>query len=87
MALFNFEALRQGKLSIVEVIIELELPTTIILGFIFFRETLSSIQLLIISFVFIGIVLVATKSFTHWKTKTGKRGFISIFCSNWNGYY
>ncbi len=81
MALLDFEALRQGKLSIVDVIIELELPTTILLGFIFFRETLSSIQLLIISFIFIGIVLVATKSFSHWKTKLEKGVLLAFFAA------
>ena len=64
-----------------DVIVELELPTTTILGFIFFRETLSSIQLLIISFVFIGIVLVATKSFSHWKTKLEKGVLLAFFAA------
>ncbi|MDO8556534.1 MAG: EamA family transporter, partial [Nanoarchaeota archaeon] len=31
----NFETLRKGKIAVVEVIFELELPVTVILGFIF----------------------------------------------------
>ncbi|MDP2925667.1 MAG: DMT family transporter [Nanoarchaeota archaeon] len=72
IALFNFEALKKGKLSVIDVIIELELPVTIILGFLFFRETLSYLQIFVISLIFIGIVLMATKSFKHFKTKLEK---------------
>jgi len=71
-ALFDFEALKEGKLSIIDVIIELELPITIFLGFIFFKDTLSLFQVLIISFIFLGIVLIATKSFSHWKIRLQK---------------
>ena len=42
---------------------------------------MSSIQLLIISFVFIGIVLVATKSFSHWKTKLEKGVLLAFFAA------
>lgn len=78
---FDFEALREGKLSVIDVILEIELPITITLGFIFFNETLSAIQFLIISFIFIGIVLVATKSFSHWKTKLEKGALLAFFAA------
>ncbi|MBI4209917.1 MAG: DMT family transporter [Candidatus Diapherotrites archaeon] len=61
VAVLNFEALKQGKLSVVEVILELELPVTVILGFIFLRESLTLAQLAVISTVFIGIMLMATR--------------------------
>ncbi|MFA7707982.1 MAG: DMT family transporter [Candidatus Pacearchaeota archaeon] len=77
-AILNFEALKQGKLSIIDVIIELELPVVIILAFIFFKETLSLKQALLISLIFTGIVLVSTKSFSHWKTRFEK-GIILAF--------
>ncbi len=61
-AIINFEALKKGKLSVVDVVLEFELPITILLGFIFFRETLTTLQFIIISFIFLGIILIATKS-------------------------
>ncbi len=74
-ALFNFEALKEGKLSIIDVILELELPVTVILGFLFLQESLSYIQIILIGFIFLGIILMATKSFSKLKTKL-ERGFI-----------
>ncbi|RJQ18231.1 DMT family transporter [Candidatus Woesearchaeota archaeon] len=66
--ILNFEALKQGKLSIVEVVLEIELPITIVLSVVFFKEMLSATQMIIIGFIFIGIILIATKSFHHWKS-------------------
>ena len=65
-ALLNFEALKKGKLSVIEVILEIELPITIVLGVVFFKETITLIQLAIISLIFLGLLLVAFKSH-HWK--------------------
>jgi len=81
MALLDFEALKKGKLSIINVILEIELPVTIVLGFIFFKEYLSNLQFLIISFIFIGIILIATKSFSHWKTKLEKGVLLAFFAA------
>ena len=76
-AISDFEALKQGKLSVIEVILEIELPITIALGFIFFRETLTLVQAIIILLIFIGLILVATKSY-HLKNflKRLERGVI-----------
>lgn len=41
VSVVNFEALRQGKLSVVEVILGIELPITALLGFVFFGELIS----------------------------------------------
>lgn len=78
VALFYFEALKKGKLSVIEVIVELELPVTIVLGFIFFRETLSILQMFFISLIFIGIVLMATKSFEHFKTRLERGALLAL---------
>ncbi len=69
VALFNFEALKRGKLAVVDVILELELPVTIILSYVFFKEKLSGIQFFIIAFIFIGLILMALKTFKKdfWK--------------------
>lgn len=59
--LLDFEALKEGKLSVIEVVLEIELPITILLGLVFFGESLSGIQWAIISLIFIGIVMMAIK--------------------------
>ena len=61
-AVLNFESYRIGKLSVVEVVLELELPITILLGILLFNETLSSVQVAIILIGFIGILLMSTKT-------------------------
>lgn len=61
-SLFDFEALRQGKIAIVEPIIGLELPLTVGLGMMLGGETLSTLQMVLIFVVFAGIVLSITNS-------------------------
>jgi len=80
-AIFDFEALKIAKLSTADIIMELELPITISLGYIFFREGLSIIQFVIISLIFIGIILVATESFAHWKIKWEKGLLMAILAA------
>jgi drug/metabolite transporter (DMT)-like permease len=80
-AMFDFEALKKGKLSVIEVIIELELPITIALGFIFFKERLSLLQFVVISFIFIGIILIATKSFRHLRLRIEKGVLIALIAA------
>lgn len=58
-AVFTFEAYKKGKISVIEVIIELELPVTISLCFIFFKEVLTFWQILLMIPVFVGIILMA----------------------------
>ena len=80
-AIFDFEALKEGKLSVVDIVIEIELPVTIILGFIFFKETLSSLQLIVISFLFLGLILIASQSLKHLKLKLEKGVFIAFIAA------
>ncbi len=61
VGIMNFEALRRGKLSVVEVLLELELPITVILGIFFLREHLTLTQVLILCFIFVGILMIALK--------------------------
>jgi drug/metabolite transporter (DMT)-like permease len=81
IAIIDFEALKKGKISVVEVLIELELPVTIILGFIFLREKLSLFQYITIAIIFISMVLMATKSFKHFKTKIEKGVILAIIAA------
>ncbi|MFA6269337.1 MAG: DMT family transporter [archaeon] len=61
-AMFTFEAFKKGKISVVEVVIEFELPVTIVLGFVLFSEVLSIWQLLLVAPIFFGILLMAVGS-------------------------
>jgi len=78
MSVVDFEALKEGKLSIIEVILELELPIAVVLSFIFLKESISMRQLVIIIVMLLGLILIATKSFSHWRTKL-ERGVILAF--------
>ncbi|VVB60508.1 EamA-like transporter family protein [uncultured archaeon] len=64
VAMLDFEALREGKLSVVEVILEIELPITAMLGYLFFGETLSFIQLATVFLIFAGIIMISVESFS-----------------------
>ncbi|HIH20264.1 TPA: DMT family transporter [Candidatus Micrarchaeota archaeon] len=61
VSIANFEAFRLGKLSVVDVILELELPVTVFLGVVLLGEQLSLAQFALISLVFFGIILIASR--------------------------
>ena len=61
-AMFDFEALKEGKLSVIEVVLEIELPVTVLLGFVFLKEGLSAAQFAFIALAFAGILTMAIKS-------------------------
>lgn len=65
-ALFDFEALRQGKIAVVEPIIGLELPITVGLSVILAKESLTIVQFFLIGVTFAGIMLAVTAHHTHW---------------------
>jgi drug/metabolite transporter (DMT)-like permease len=69
----DFEALKKGKLCVIDMILEIELPVTIVFSFLFFKETLSLFQTIVISLIFIGIVLIATKCLNrkHFRLEKG----------------
>ena len=61
IGIVNFEALKRGKISVVEVILEAELPVAILLGLFFLNESLSGAQALLTILVFGGIILIAAE--------------------------
>ena len=66
-AVFFFEALGKGKISIVEPVMSFELPLTILLGVLIIHEHLTGLQLLLSSVIFIGlIVTVVQREPRHW---------------------
>lgn len=64
-ALANFEALKKGKLAVIEIVMTLELPITVLLALLFFQEQLTVIQTSTVALVFLGVVLIATEKFSH----------------------
>lgn len=78
-ALLLFSAFKHGKLSVVETVMIAELPLSIFWGILFFKETLTLEQSLIVGALFGGIVLASLKkqesrlrqifSSSHWIEK------------------
>lgn len=67
----HFKALQIGKLSVVEIIMSIELPLTILLGILVFKESLSLWQIFLIFILFIGIILISIDT-----TKINKKDFL-----------
>lgn len=64
-AIFDFEALKLGKFSVVEPVYGIELPITVLLSLGIAKENLSVLQIICIIIAFVGIVLTSTKAFRH----------------------
>jgi drug/metabolite transporter (DMT)-like permease len=58
-AFFNFDGMKIGKLSVVAPVTSLELPLTVILGFLVLGEWVSTPILCTIIIIFIGVLFVA----------------------------
>lgn len=76
MGIINFEALKRGKLSVVEVIFEIELPFTIVLGLFVFRETVTFMQLGLMGLVFVGVSLVAMRDYPPHLSQRMEKGVV-----------
>jgi drug/metabolite transporter (DMT)-like permease len=59
--LILLKAYEQGKLSVVEIIMILELPLTVILGVVFFKEYLSAVQIFLILMIIAGAILISRR--------------------------
>lgn len=66
-ALFDFEALKQGKIAVVEPLLGIEVPVVVFFSVIFRHEFLPWYQLLLILLIIIGIILTVTKHVGQWK--------------------
>ncbi|MCX6715914.1 MAG: DMT family transporter [Candidatus Taylorbacteria bacterium] len=60
-ALIDFEALKEGKLAIVEPIWSLEIPVAAFLAYFLVSERISVIQIILVSLLLIFLILVAFK--------------------------
>lgn len=78
-ALLDFEALKRGKLSVVEPIYALEIPIAAFLAFFILKEVISSYQLLLIILLMFGLILISLKSY-HFSRKIWlEKGVILVF--------
>ncbi len=73
-ALADYEALRTGKLSIVEPIYALEVPITLVISLLIIHENLTNLQLTLTLLLTAGIFLVASKTLKQFKNLTWERG-------------
>jgi len=62
MALVNSEALKRGKISVVEPIFTLEVPVVILLSYFFLNESLSWVSLWLIFVLLLWLILVSAQS-------------------------
>lgn len=61
----DFEALRQGKMAIIEPIVGLELPLTVVFAITIGHEVLGTTELLLSGLVFAGVILSVTTRLDH----------------------
>ncbi len=73
-AYFNFEALREGKISVIEPVFAFEVPLTAILAGIIIHERLNGVQMFLVAMVVIGIFLVSTQSFRSFRSVAWEKG-------------
>ncbi len=73
-SLFDFEALRVGKISVIEPIYAFEIIITATLSSLIIKEHLNYVQMLLVLLITIGILLVSLKSLSHLKTMKWERG-------------
>lgn len=77
--LLDFEALKQGKISVIEPIYTFEIIITTVLAWLIAGEQLTPIELTLIALIVAGIILISTKSFGDWSLKKIERGvFLAI---------
>jgi drug/metabolite transporter (DMT)-like permease len=61
-ALFEFEALKEGKISVVEPLWSLEIPMSALLAFFLLKEVIGKQQIFLIALLIVGLVLVSLRS-------------------------
>ena len=82
----DFEALKVGKISVAEPILVLEIPTAAFLAAYFIGERPSFPQIFFVTVLMVGIFLVATRSFSHFKNIHLERGaWYAVFAAGGMG--
>jgi drug/metabolite transporter (DMT)-like permease len=67
-SMLDFEALKQGKLAIMDPVFALEVPVTALLAYFVLGESLSLAEIILISSIVVGLVMVSIKT-TNFKAK------------------
>jgi len=79
-ALFDFEAMRVGKISVIEPVMALEIPAVTILAALAIHEQLNFSQLLLVIGIMLGIFLASTKSAERFKNISTEKGVWLAIC-------
>ncbi|MBI2676470.1 MAG: DMT family transporter [Candidatus Yanofskybacteria bacterium] len=75
-AMFDFEGLRKGKMSVIEPVLALEVIVTTVLASLVLKEFLTAWQILWLALGILGILLVSLKSLAHLKKINLEKGVI-----------
>jgi len=75
-ALLDFDALRVGKISVIEPILALEVPVTVALATFILGEKMTVLQIGLIISLLVGIYLVSNKHLTGIHARTLERGVL-----------
>jgi len=73
-SLFDYEGLRQGKVSVIEPVFSFEIVIAGVLSWILIGETLNIWQIILIFVLTFGLFFVSIKSFSHLKSIHTERG-------------
>lgn len=85
-SLLQFEALKRGKLSVVEPIWSLEIIAATLLSFFFLKESLTALQIILIVSLMLGLMMVSFKGrVISFKWFLEKGIFISLFAAFFMG--
>ncbi|HEY4525494.1 MAG TPA: DMT family transporter, partial [Candidatus Paceibacterota bacterium] len=80
-AILDLEALRVGKISVVEPIYALEVGVTAVLSVFVLRELINLVQGMWLLLLIVGIFLVSVKSFRHLRHIHLERGVFMAICA------
>ena len=72
--LLDFEALRVGKISVIEPIFALEIPIAAVLALYIIHEQLNLLQAISVTALVIGILLISTTVFENFKKIRAEKG-------------
>jgi drug/metabolite transporter (DMT)-like permease len=70
-AIFDFEALKEGKISVIDMVLSLELPFTIMFGIFFLEERLTLLQFLLIVVLMWGVSMISMSGSIRLKIERG----------------
>jgi drug/metabolite transporter (DMT)-like permease len=78
-ALFDFEALKEGKIAIAEPIFVIEIPVAALLAFFVISEGITLMQTALIGGLIVGLVLVSVRKIDFKRRKWLEKGVVLAF--------